>query len=63
MHRHRELRRPVGDVMVQPAAPAPLITGSPVVEGSDITVRWHTRSLAGDPATEDAAAGPAPLPN
>src|SRR5215469_3957950 len=51
LHRQGELRRPVGDVMVQAAAPALLITGGSFVEGSDIAVRRHTGSLADQPAT------------
>jgi hypothetical protein len=62
MHRYNELRHPVSDVMVQAAAPALLVTESSIVEGSDIAVRWHTRSVAEEPATEDATARQAPLP-
>jgi len=37
---------------VQAAAPALLVTGGTLVEGSDIAVRWHTGSLADDRATQ-----------
>jgi hypothetical protein len=32
--------------VVQPTAPALLVTGGSFVEGSDVAVRWHTGSLA-----------------
>jgi hypothetical protein len=41
-----EYRRPVGNVVVQAAAPAFLVTGGPGLEGCDIAVRWHHSSLA-----------------
>ena len=55
IHRHGELRRPAGDVVVQAAAPALLVTESSFVEDSDIAVRWHTGSLADDLATQARA--------
>ena len=68
MHRHGELGRPPGDVVVQAAAPAPLVPEGSLVEGSDVAVRWHIRSPADDPDTEnvtwqaDPAASSRPKP-
>src|SRR5215472_17381369 len=62
MHRQGELRRPVGDVMMQAAARALLVTGGSFVEGSDIAVRRHTGSLADQPATRCGARRAASLP-
>ena len=55
MHRHDELRRPPSDVVVQAPAPAMLVTGGTLVEGSDIAMRWHTGSLTDDLATQARA--------
>ena len=48
--RQGERRRPVGNVVVQAAAPTLLVTGGSVLEGRDIAVRWHSSSLAGESA-------------
>jgi hypothetical protein len=55
VHRHGELRRPAGNVMVQAATPAPLVTGGSFVEGSDIAVRRHTGILADGLTTQAMA--------
>src|SRR5262249_17417703 len=62
MHRQGELRRPVGDVMMQAAARALLVTEGSFVEGSDIAVRRHTGSLADQPAPRCGARRATSLP-